>query len=341
MSPAKAPERHADRRRARRSRVRQRRPGERRPGRCGGGPSRVLAERRRLGRHAPDRLDERPRLRQPRPARLPGGRNARRQRAPHQLAAGREPGDVERQGRRHDSAERPLPREPRRRRRAEPTFFNPASAVQLRVAATLYGVTIDTVAPTVTSATVERRADLAERRRHPRHGPGHPRPRRAPTAGRSAAAPLAGSTSARRSRRDRAGWQRRRHLERPDERRRGRRRRALPPDAHRRRHAGNRAARSWTVRVDTTPPRSPRRPRRSRSRRTATASSDTTRLGWTSSERITGTARILRGTTVVRSWAITGGTAGSITWNGHDGGRHAVADGATRSGSPAATPPAT
>jgi hypothetical protein len=53
---------------------------------------------------------------------------------------------------------------------------------------------------------------------------------------------------------------------------------------------------------------------------------DTARLSWAASERTIGTLRVLRGTTVIRSWTIDG-TAGTATWNGRDAAGRAVADG--------------
>src|SRR6185503_3284331 len=90
--------------------------------------------------------------------------------------------------------------------------------------------------------------------------------------------------------------------------------------------AGNRVSRSWSVRVDATPPAiGPTAP--------ATFSpnhdgaSDTARLAWTSSEAITGTARVYRGTTLVRSWPIVGGRSGAVTWTGTNSAGAPVADG--------------
>ncbi|HEY8631930.1 MAG TPA: glycosyl hydrolase family 18 protein, partial [Candidatus Limnocylindrales bacterium] len=54
---------------------------------------------------------------------------------------------------------------------------------------------------------------------------------------------------------------------------------------------------------------------------------DTTRLSWTSSERITGTARLARGTTVIRSWAIGNVAAGAILWTGTDAAGRRLPDG--------------
>jgi spore germination protein YaaH/flagellar hook assembly protein FlgD len=92
-------------------------------------------------------------------------------------------------------------------------------------------------------------------------------------------------------------------------------------------NAGNRAARAWTVRVDDTP-----------AALAATASpasfspngdgvADATRLGWTASERITGSARVYHGTTLIRSWPVSGTSTGAIRWTGTDAAGHAVPDG--------------
>src|SRR5205814_520003 len=77
-------------------------------------------------------------------------------------------------------------------------------------------------------------------------------------------------------------------------------------------NAGNRAIRSWTVRVDDTP-----------ATLTATAgptsfspngdgTADSTRLGWSASERITGSARVYRGTSLIRSWTVTSAGSGLV-----------------------------
>ena len=90
--------------------------------------------------------------------------------------------------------------------------------------------------------------------------------------------------------------------------------------------AGNRAIRTWTVRVDRTPPTltlaapatfSPN----------ADGAADTARLGWIANESVTGTARIVRPTgSVVRSWTI-GGTSGALAWDGRSAGGSPAADG--------------
>ena len=55
--------------------------------------------------------------------------------------------------------------------------------------------------------------------------------------------------------------------------------------------------------------------------------SDTTSLAWSSNQPVTGTLRILRGTTVVRSWSLPAASSGAIAWNGRTSGGTLVADG--------------
>ena len=90
--------------------------------------------------------------------------------------------------------------------------------------------------------------------------------------------------------------------------------------------AGNRASRSWTVRVDRTAPVLALTTPRSFSPN-GDGTADTARLAWTASEHVTGTIRVERGTTIVRSWAITKATSGAVGWNGRTASGAAVADG--------------
>ena len=184
---------------------------------------RAVARFRRtaMARRPPDGLDERPRLRQPVAAGLAGQWNARRKRA-HQRAPGRcEPGLVGRQGRRHDPAERPLPRVARRRRRGSHVLQPGVGLLPVYLA--LYGVTIDTVAPTVTSATASG-ALISPNGVASSTRSGAPWRQRAPRldvrggAARRLNAGCPGRVTIGR------GWQRRCRLEWPDERGRGRQR---------------------------------------------------------------------------------------------------------------------
>ncbi len=90
--------------------------------------------------------------------------------------------------------------------------------------------------------------------------------------------------------------------------------------------AGNAATRSWPAEIDATPPAMTAAARPAAVSPDADGVADTARLAWTSSESATGTLRVLRGTTVIRSWTI-GGTAGAVTWNGRDAAGRTVADG--------------
>jgi flagellar hook assembly protein FlgD len=90
--------------------------------------------------------------------------------------------------------------------------------------------------------------------------------------------------------------------------------------------AGNHAVRTWTVRVDRTAPRvtvsapawfSPN----------GDGAADGATLAWTSTEPITGVLRIYHGSTVVRSWPVANATRGSVAWNGRNAAGSAVGDG--------------
>ena len=91
--------------------------------------------------------------------------------------------------------------------------------------------------------------------------------------------------------------------------------------------AGNTASRAFGIFVDTTAPvvRQTTLPGAFSPNRDGIA--DSTVLGWTASEKATGTARIYRGTTLVRSWTVTALTAWSAKWDGRTGSGTAVADG--------------
>jgi spore germination protein YaaH/flagellar hook assembly protein FlgD len=71
---------------------------------------------------------------------------------------------------------------------------------------------------------------------------------------------------------------------------------------------------------------------------------ETSRLAWTSSEPISGTARIYHGTTLIRSWTISKVAAGGVTWTGTNSAGSPVGDGTYMyrvSGSDAAGNPST
>jgi flagellar hook assembly protein FlgD len=54
---------------------------------------------------------------------------------------------------------------------------------------------------------------------------------------------------------------------------------------------------------------------------------DSARLGWTSTETMSGFARLSHGSTVVRSWIVSRGTGGAVTWDGRNAAGSAVPDG--------------
>ncbi len=90
--------------------------------------------------------------------------------------------------------------------------------------------------------------------------------------------------------------------------------------------AGNCAPYAFAVTVDSTSPTVTS---------TATAAfspngdgaADVASLAWISTETASGTARIWKGTTLVRSWTVTRAAAGAVTWNGRTAAGIAVADG--------------
>jgi hypothetical protein len=55
-------------------------------------------------------------------------------------------------------------------------------------------------------------------------------------------------------------------------------------------------------------------------------SADTTRLAWSSDEPISGTLKVMRGSTLVRLWRVSG-VSGAVTWNGRDSAGRLVGDG--------------
>ncbi len=90
--------------------------------------------------------------------------------------------------------------------------------------------------------------------------------------------------------------------------------------------AGNPAQRSWTAVVDTTPPALAAAAAPGPFSPDGDGTADRVRLAWSASEAASGTLRVLRGTTIVRSWTIVG-TSGAVTWDGRDLRGRVVADG--------------
>jgi len=206
-------------------------------------------------------------------------------------------------------------------------FYNPAATFRASALA-WYGVTIDTVAPTITSAAAsgalispngDRILDTVMVSLRATGADGWAFTA-SPLTGSTAGAPIAsrsgvgGSAAVVWYGRTNAG--------------------AVVPDGLYRLtlsafdHAGNRTPRSWTVRVDTTRPAIAATAAPAAFSPNGDGADDTTRLDWSSSERITGVARIFQGTTVIRSWGVSGAAAGSIVWNGTTAAGTAVPDGA-------------
>ena len=205
-------------------------------------------------------------------------------------------------------------------------FYNPAAAFRVSALA-MYGVTIDTVAPTVTSASIS--GTLISP-----NGDGILDTIKV-TLGASgasgwtfSAAPVSGSTigAAVTTRAGSGGSAAVTWTGRTDAG-------AVVADGTYRLtltavdDAGNRSPRSWTVRVDHTPATILATATPASFSPNGDGASDTTRLGWTASERITGVARILKGTTVIRSWTISSAAAGAIAWNGTTASGTVVNDG--------------
>ena len=91
--------------------------------------------------------------------------------------------------------------------------------------------------------------------------------------------------------------------------------------------AGNRVSRAFPVTVDTIAPvlvTSVSRPIFSPD---GDGAADTTVLAWSANEKATGSARIYKGTSLVRSWPVKGLTSWSSTWDGRTASGNGVADG--------------
>ena len=90
--------------------------------------------------------------------------------------------------------------------------------------------------------------------------------------------------------------------------------------------AGNSVARSFSVRADATDPVPGIAAAPAAFSPDGDGAADTTRLRWTSSEGVTGTLRLSRGTTTLRKWTLVG-AGGTVTWDGRDRAGRTVADG--------------
>jgi flagellar hook assembly protein FlgD len=91
--------------------------------------------------------------------------------------------------------------------------------------------------------------------------------------------------------------------------------------------AGNAVSRSWSVVVDTAGPAFAPAATPKIFSPNADGTADTTALGWASNERATGTARIWKGSTLIRSWTFTSVASWSAAWNGRTAGGTPVKDG--------------
>ena len=302
-------------------------------------PPRLLAERRPFGRHDPDRLDERSRLRQPGSPRLEGGRDLVGN-VPIEQARGRSPPvRLERPGR-HTTLPNGKYLVSLVGRDAGTTFYDPSPVFRAGTLAT-YGVTIDTVFPVVAAASSG--SDLISP-----NGDGIrdavtlKLTAKGATAWAFSAAPLSGSTigAAVATRSGYGGtaavsWNGRSTAG------------AVVRDGLYRLtlsaadNAGDRVARAWTVRVDDTPAALAASAAPVSFSPNGDGAGDSSRLGWSASERITGSARVYRGTTLIRSWTVAAATAGAVRWTGTDAAGRAVPDGRYLSGSRVATRQAT
>lgn len=91
--------------------------------------------------------------------------------------------------------------------------------------------------------------------------------------------------------------------------------------------AGNHAARSFPITVDTKGPVVNRTASRAAFSPDGDGTADTAALSWTASEQSTGTSRLYRGSTLVRSWSVSRVTSWSTTWNGRTASGAAVPEG--------------
>jgi flagellar hook assembly protein FlgD len=91
--------------------------------------------------------------------------------------------------------------------------------------------------------------------------------------------------------------------------------------------AGNAASRTWPVVLDTVGPAFALAASLRIFSPNGDGTADTTVLRWTANETATGTARLLKGTTVIRSWTVASRSAWSVTWNGRTAAATPVKDG--------------
>jgi spore germination protein YaaH/flagellar hook assembly protein FlgD len=94
--------------------------------------------------------------------------------------------------------------------------------------------------------------------------------------------------------------------------------------------AGNGAARTFSIQVDTTPPLVATSATPPSFSPNGDGAADRTTLRWTSNESAAGVARIYRGTTLVRSWTLSARSSWALAWDGRTAARTALPDGRYR-----------
>ena len=92
--------------------------------------------------------------------------------------------------------------------------------------------------------------------------------------------------------------------------------------------AGNAASATWDVTLDTPAPRVDATVTPASISPDGDGVADKATIRWTAEAPVSGTVRIARGSTVVRSWPQAAATAGTVTWDGNDAKGKAVPDGA-------------
>ncbi len=91
--------------------------------------------------------------------------------------------------------------------------------------------------------------------------------------------------------------------------------------------AGNKARRSFTLTVDTTAPVISTAAAPAAFSPNGDGDRDTTRLSWSANERATGVVKVLHGSTLVRSWTVRSASSGAVAWDGRNASGKRVGDG--------------
>jgi spore germination protein YaaH/flagellar hook assembly protein FlgD len=92
-------------------------------------------------------------------------------------------------------------------------------------------------------------------------------------------------------------------------------------------NAGNSVRRAYRLSVDTTPPKVTPAVSQPVFSPNGDHAADTTVLSWTADTKVWGTARVWKGSRLIRSWTVTARTAGSVTWDGRNAAGSKVSDG--------------